>query len=153
MFSPSSCTCSTASTSSKSGKNVVFRSYLVRKFLSLDDSKLMMLFFLIGTLDILDNIERIPAKREEIINFIYSLQIFTSDLENDEKVQLCGFKGGFVMGYKPENSKIENEESEHFTKERAHIVHTYCAILILIILDDDLTRLRKDCLLKAITFL
>jgi len=110
----------------------------------------MMLFFLIGTLDILDNIERIPAKKQEIIDFIYSLQIFTSDLDCEEKVSKCGFKGGFVMGYKPENSKIGNKESQHFPGERAHIVHTYCAILILIILGDDLGRLRKKCLLKAI---
>jgi len=37
--------------------------------------------------------------------------------------------------------------------ERAHIVHTYCAILSLIILGDDLSRVRKDCIINSLTYL
>jgi len=74
-------------------------------------------------------------------------------LECIEKVRLCGFKGGYIMGYRPSNSSLDKNESLHFNEERAHIVHTYCAILILIILEDDLSRLRKECILRAITHL
>ena len=37
--------------------------------------------------------------------------------------------------------------------ERAHIILTYCSILSLIILGDDLSRVRRECILKSLKYL
>ena len=62
--------------------------------LGYDDTKTMLLFFLLGTLDMLETVDMVPklfkkkSYKEDIINFIYSLQIFTDDLQNEGSTSL-----------------------------------------------------------------
>ena len=81
-----------------------------RKFLHLDDKKNMLMFFLLSTLDIIDAKDQVPAKREDVIDFIYSLQIFNEDgtdkgttiISHHIRPSLIGIREGIVCGLQGE---------------------------------------------------
>lgn len=98
---------------------------------SQDTNRLTILYFCLGSLDILNSIDLIKNKKE-IIEFIYSLQI------KDEK------KGGFIGG------TFLQGDSKYY---KSHITMTYVALCCLLILQDDLTRVSKKEIISSLKYL
>lgn len=93
---------------------------------SLDTSRLLMVYFACSALDILQT--DIPNK-EEVIEFVYSNQI-------DEG-------GGFI------GSSFSGASKYRFS----HVTMTYCAILTLVLLGDDLSRVNKVSIVNGLKHL
>jgi geranylgeranyl transferase type-1 subunit beta len=97
-----------------------------------DGSRLSFAFFIIASLDLLDVLETtFPARdRQAWIDWIYSLQVASG-----------GFRGfpGTNLGYR------RSQENEHWDPANLH--NTFMGLLTLLILGDDLSRVRrKECL-------
>ena len=96
---------------------------------SSETSRMTLLFFVLSGLDILGPIEEIlnEERRQEIIHWIYSLQ------------EDAGFLGSSFL--KTPNSKLDDS---------VHVAMTYTALATLVILGDDLSRVRKQSILDGL---
>lgn len=93
---------------------------------TMDTNRLTLLYFCISGLDLLGLLDTVD--REAVIEFIYSWQSPAVD------------NGGF-FGYPP--LPVESEESDR-ENNQPHIANTYVALVMLIILGDDLRRVNRD---------
>eukprot|EP01016_Furgasonia_blochmanni_P040626 TRINITY_DN5199_c0_g1_i5.p1 TRINITY_DN5199_c0_g1~~TRINITY_DN5199_c0_g1_i5.p1 ORF type:complete len:396 (+),score=44.93 TRINITY_DN5199_c0_g1_i5:64-1251(+) len=115
---------------------------------SLETNKMMMLYFLVGTMEMLDAWTMCPVSKKDIIEWIYAQQIYS---DTNEKIAVnAGFRGGPYLGYQFCASPLDSVASSDNVHDQAHIVNTYSAIAALIMLGDDLKRVRKDQILKSI---
>ncbi|KAK6633181.1 hypothetical protein RUM43_000742 [Polyplax serrata] len=103
-----------------------------------DCSRLYLAFLAISGLDILNALDTISEDgKAHIIEWVYSLQIVPNEAYS---VDRCGFQGShshIIKGYPHEY-------------EKGHIVMTYTALAILIILGDDLSKVNKEAVLAGI---
>ncbi|XP_057308893.1 geranylgeranyl transferase type-1 subunit beta-like [Hydractinia symbiolongicarpus] len=114
-------------------------------YISMDTSRMTVLFFSLSGLDILKSLHKLPHEKEHIINWIYSLQICPS--KNSENSSKYGFKGSPFLG---NSFNKEGSFSASHTYEGSHVAMTYTALLSLVILNDDLSRLNKDALITGL---
>lgn len=105
----------------------------------MDNSKMMLLYFVISGLDILDGLKNVKIPTQTIIDWIYSQQCFTNEYG--------GFKGGPFLGFPFHKSELLLEISSNNYLDQGHLVLTYSALLSLKILGDDFSRVRKEKLL------
>lgn len=99
---------------------------------SFETSRMTLLFFVTSGLDILGSLDHVltPQRRQEIIDWIYSLQVQT------------GFLGSTFL-------KADSAASLNLEKS-VHIAMTYTALATLVILGDDLGRVNKEGILQAL---
>jgi len=104
-------------------------------FKTLQTNRLMVLYFCVNALDVLNGLHKISEKRkQEIIDFIYSNQVTKRTKTDDgEVVEYSGFIGGGFTG----PAELETKYHE------GHITMTYSALLTLAILGDDFSRVNK----------
>lgn len=95
-------------------------------YASMDTNRLTLLYFCISGLDLLQHLDE--GEKDSIITFIYSLQSPLAD------------HGGFY-GYPRVN--FDSEEQDRCNNQ-PHIANTYCALVSLIILGDDLKRVNRE---------
>ncbi len=79
---------------------------LFRGLESLETNKLMLMYFLIGSLDILDSLDQLRVPKQNLIDWVYSLQVY-SESDNDKNVKFAGFKGGPYLGFPFHKSETE----------------------------------------------
>lgn len=93
---------------------------------SMDTNRLTLLYFCISGLDLLDMLGEVDT--QSIVEYIYSLQAPLLD------------HGGFY-GYPP----VQFERKEQDTcNNQPHIANTYVALIMLLILGDDLQRVQRE---------
>lgn len=63
-------------------------------YISLDSSRLTILYFCLSGLDILNKLELTEFQRESICSFVYSLQV----VPDNQDVSRCGFRGSPFIG-------------------------------------------------------
>ena len=102
---------------------------------SLENSKMMLFYFIIAGLDILDGLSYLTLQKSALIDWIYSQQCFTEEFG--------GFRGGPYLGIEFHKSDPNLKVSSTILLDKGHLVHTYSAITSLKILGDDFSRLRK----------
>ena len=90
------------------------------------------LHFLVGSFKILKAMDECVYSKSEIIDWVYSNQICGPEY--------WGFRGGPFLGFK---------EPGH-SEDVPHIANTYCAVCILIMLDDDLSWLQGGKILETL---
>lgn len=101
---------------------------------SMDSNRVVLVFFAIGGLDILNELPNLPEKyRESIINWIYRLQVVGSETG--------GFQG---------SSTLITPNNENGAYQWGYIACTYSALASLVILGDDLSRVDKEAVLKGL---
>jgi geranylgeranyl transferase type-1 subunit beta len=144
---------------------VGYFSYCLRRlpsaYTKLDTNRLTLAHFAIHALSLLgvwDNIDTQGAlglDREGIIEWIYGLQVVSS---NDELVggpniheAYVGFKGGSFLGGGPFATINETDEWKKFNQ--GHVAMTYTALCSLRTLGDDLSRIDKKGIIKALSHL
>lgn len=108
---------------------------LPNHYTQLDTSRLTALYFVVVALDLLQEINRVPSI--EVIDFIYQHQLIPKDEE--EIIQgNFGFIGGGFVGR-------EGEEALSVLRsfQVGHLAMTYTALMILLTLEDDLSRVDR----------
>lgn len=111
---------------------------LPRAYSNLDSTRLVLTFFAISGLDVLNSLDSLSSERkQEIINWIYSLQI-----TNDEEL-VSGFQGTSIL------NTVENKNQNSLFKW-GHIANTYSALCSLLALGDDLSRINRESIIKSI---
>lgn len=113
----------------------------------MDTSRMTLLFFAISGLDMLNALDKVEKDKEKIIDWIYSLQILPSEDSDDESIKKCGFKGSPFLG-NTFDTKGSFTASDVY--EGSHIAMTYTALLLLVILGDDLSRVNIKAIVHGL---
>ncbi len=106
---------------------------------SADSMKMTVLYFIISAIDLLDVLE-IVVDRKAVVEWIYRQQV-TGD---EERWMNAGFRVGPCLGFAGES------DSKY---DYATLASTYCALCMLRILGDDLTRVHKAAIIRAMPFM
>uniref|UniRef100_A0A1B6I2N9 Geranylgeranyl transferase type-1 subunit beta n=1 Tax=Homalodisca liturata TaxID=320908 RepID=A0A1B6I2N9_9HEMI len=110
-----------------------------------DATRLTIAFFAISGLDILNGVDELSAaKKKEICDWIYSLQILPNNNEVDI-TKRCGFQGSNTLTYN-ENG----ERSSIPLYSCGHLAMTYTGIGSLVILGDDLSRVDRQACIQGV---
>ena len=106
---------------------------------SADAMKMTVLYFIISALDLLDVLDQV-VDRPQMVNWIYAQQV-----ESDETRWMhAGFRVGPCLGFKGK------PDSQY---DYATLASTYCALCMLRILGDDLTRVNKPAIARALPYM
>ncbi|GMR37082.1 hypothetical protein PMAYCL1PPCAC_07277, partial [Pristionchus mayeri] len=111
-------------------------------YTALDQNRLTVLFFNLGTLDILNEIDQISEERQKLVNWIYSLQISTIEGAAEDA---CGFRGSFTTAIDPKGTVGGGK-----VHDAGNLAQTYSALLSLSILGDDLSKVKRSVILKTL---
>ncbi|KAF9955939.1 Geranylgeranyl transferase type-1 subunit beta [Mortierella alpina] len=136
---------------------------LPEPYSSMDTHRMSLGMFALGGLELLGVLEEVVSEvdRKAWIEWVYSQQRVPAekDVENEESdpnAALYGFGGGPFSGlaFQDRDSGLDNRGCEcgpHTTTyDTSHITMTYTALLILLILGDDLSRVAKEPILRAL---
>ncbi|CAH8523316.1 unnamed protein product [Schistosoma turkestanicum] len=108
---------------------------------SLDSSRIVILFFATGGLALLDALDNVD--KSEIIEFIYSHQILSSDLH-----KTGGFRGSNVIGCSSDPEKAKLNRSKY---DGSHVTMVYSALSTLLLLGDNLSRVDRNGTLAGLS--
>ncbi|CAL1526968.1 unnamed protein product [Lymnaea stagnalis] len=111
----------------------------------LDTHRVSVAFFAISGLDVLESLKDIDEKRDNIIKWIYSLQI-QPDLNGTNHKQ-CGFRGCSMLGHLYDTDKAKEQVIPY---DSSNIAMTYTSLVSLLILGDDLSRVNKKAVITGI---
>ncbi|CAO3570633.1 unnamed protein product [Mortierella alpina] len=136
---------------------------LPEPYSSMDTHRMSLGMFALGGLDLLGVLEEVvsEADRKAWIEWVYSQQRVPAetDVDNedsDPNAALYGFGGGPFSGlaFREQDEVQYNRGCEcgpHTTTyDTSHITMTYTALLILLILGDDLSRVAKEPILRSL---
>ncbi|KAF5285436.1 hypothetical protein FQA39_LY16690 [Lamprigera yunnana] len=122
-------------------------SYLLRflgkipsEFISCDTTRVTLAYFAISSLDILNSLDAVKDKKENIVKWIYSLQVV-----NDEDL-VSGFQGSTMINTK-QNKNLP------FLYKWSHLAGTYCSLCTLVILGDDLSQVDRNAIIRSLKIL
>ncbi|CAC5412231.1 PGTB1 [Mytilus coruscus] len=121
---------------------------LPSRYCSLDNNRMTVGFFGISGLDMLDSLDVLENDKENIINWIYSLQLLPDDI--DSNIHQCGFRGSTTLG---NPFKAEEARKHPIPLDSGHIANTYTALLSLIILGNDLSGVDKRSVTTGLRYL
>ncbi|XP_038072069.1 geranylgeranyl transferase type-1 subunit beta-like [Patiria miniata] len=121
---------------------------LPQSYTSLDTSRLTVCFFGLSGLDVLDSLDAIEKDKEDIIDWIYSLQVLPDPNHYEETSKHCGFRGSSTIGT-PYNPSTESPTQSH-PYDWGHIAMTYTGLACLLILGDDLRRVNKPAIVAGL---
>ncbi|CAH1408152.1 unnamed protein product [Nezara viridula] len=110
---------------------------------SYDSTRLTIAFFSISGLDVLDALDEIKDSKENICNWIYSLQILP---DADGNMDRCGFQGSDTFTIRVDDSV--QSCNKQFTS--GHLAMTYTGLASLLILGDDLSRVNRKAIIKGV---
>lgn len=115
---------------------------LSHHYLSLDTSRVTLLYFCIVGLDGLGALETTVTEeeRQQIIDWVYALQVV------DEATGRGGFRGGTWSG-----QVFEGAEKNEY--DGPHVAMTYTALAVLLTLGDDLSGVKKKAVAREIAAL
>ncbi|GLE01727.1 hypothetical protein PINS_up010561 [Pythium insidiosum] len=117
-------------------------------YASQDSQRVVLAFFCIHGLAVLGELHRVD--REQIIEWVYSLQVHPDSRDRSLNASDCGFRGGTFLG-NAFGCKPTDYTSEVY--DTANIASTYAALCILKTLGDDLRRVDKVAIITALRHL
>ncbi|RHY94858.1 hypothetical protein DYB37_000651 [Aphanomyces astaci] len=110
-----------------------------------DHHRVVLLFFCVQGLALLGELDRVDKKA--IIDFVYALQVHPDSRDKSINAADCGFRGSTWLG----NAYFKGpREYESTTYDTAHIASTYTALSILRTLGDNLSRVNKPAIVRAL---
>ena len=147
----------------------------------LDTNRLTLCHFAVHSLDLLgvlddeDLLEKLEIRKDEIVNWIYSLQVCGHDVDDENKQRTSrstcseskeydagGFKGGSFLGgpgaqYVKVTSDTVSDGSGYkclpykgFEYDHCHVAMTYTALCSLAALGDDLSRFDRSGAIQSL---
>jgi len=105
---------------------------------SADSMKMTVLYFVISALDLLNALEVVDSKA--VVEWIYAQQVS----EDAELRMNAGFRVGPCLGFQGKS------DSKY---DYATLASTYCALCMLRILGDDMTRVNKAAIVRALPYM
>lgn len=119
---------------------------LPTRFSSFDTTRLTVAFFAISGLDLLQSLHILDDEKQEIINWIYSMQVLPC--QKGTNIDRCGFRGSSTFAF----TKQEDEVTPPLPvpHDSGHIAMTYTALASLVILGDDLSRVNKNGIIAGL---
>jgi geranylgeranyl transferase type-1 subunit beta len=122
--------------------NTLHKKYLLRilrglpsSLGSLDTHRVILTYFAISGLDLLNELDSIPNK-QYVIEWLYSLQVC------DDAELVSGFQGSATL-----NTKLNFGQNALY--KWGHIATTYSALATLVILGDDLERIHRASIIRS----
>ncbi|CAH1373942.1 unnamed protein product [Tenebrio molitor] len=103
---------------------------------SLDTHRVILTYFAISGLDLLNELDSIPNK-QYVIEWLYSLQVC------DDAELVSGFQGSATL-----NTKLNFGQNALY--KWGHIATTYSALATLVILGDDLERIHRASIIRSL---
>lgn len=119
---------------------------LPSKYEAQEVNRLTLAYFVINSLDVLGQLQHIKDK-QATINWIYSLQVVPNPAAPEENAQNFGFRGSPFFGAAFDPSCKGGPVREH---DQGHLAMDYCALSLLAVLGDDLSRVNKKALLQGV---
>lgn len=116
----------------------------------MDSNRLPVLFFTLSGLDLLNALDKLEDDKIKIIDWIYSLQVLPDENMDPSDVKKCGFHGGHFLDGKFDPAGSFTTSNLY---EGSHTTMTYTALLCLLILGDDLSRVNKKAIIEGLKFL
>ncbi|ESP05433.1 hypothetical protein LOTGIDRAFT_103205 [Lottia gigantea] len=111
---------------------------LPSRYATLDSNRMTIAFFALSGIDVLDSLNVLDKDRDNIIEWIYSLQVLPNQTESN--LHRCGFRGSPAIGSFYDTEKAQKNSIKY---DCGHIADTYTALSSLVILGDDLSKLNK----------
>ena len=113
---------------------------------SLDTSRMTVAFFAISGLDMCKSLHVLDREgKEKYIEWIYSLQVLPNS--SGSNLDQCGFRGSPTVGNYYDPVKASQDDLVY---DSGHIAMTYTALLSLLILGDDLSRIDRKAILSGL---
>jgi geranylgeranyl transferase type-1 subunit beta len=116
---------------------------LPEPYSGVDTTRLSVVYFCVSALDIMGALDKVP--RDDIVAWIYSLQVIPNPDDLESFWSNCGFRGGSSMGVAFDTKGAAASS----TYDCSHIAMTYTALATLAILGDDFARVNKEATLRA----
>jgi len=116
-----------------------------KSYIDFTQNHLSGIFFIVSSLSILDALDEMPCSKKELIELIYKFQI---PVLKDDKTHAhaYGFRGGLHLPWTPETEK------SLYPNDMGHIANTYCALAVLKICGDDLSRVNKKEIAESLRY-
>ncbi|EGG24480.1 hypothetical protein DFA_02723 [Cavenderia fasciculata] len=134
---------------------------------------LSIVYFMLSGLDILDRLDQEidDTLSTQIKEFVYSRQILPYYQQPDDNIINCGFRGANFIGQPFDNSVQQQQQSTTSSStpsssslclcqsypivacDQSTLANSYCALMILRILRDDLGRVNKKSITNAMKHL
>jgi len=113
-----------------------------------DTNRMTFLFFCISGLDLLGALDDVltPETKKKTIDWIYAQQIHPDPVIGN--IGQCGFRGAPFLGHKFDPNATE---TIHEPYDASNLAMTYTALVCLIILGDDLSRVNKKAIIESIS--
>jgi len=117
------------------------------QYASADTNRMTFLYFCISGLDLLGALDDVltPEIKKKTIDWIYAQQIHPDP--NIGNIGQCGFRGGPFLGHKFDPNATE---TLHEPYDASNLAMTYTALISLIILGDDLSRVNRKAIVESI---
>ncbi|KAI7861382.1 protein geranylgeranyltransferase-like protein type I beta subunit [Spinellus fusiger] len=115
-----------------------------------ETNRMTLAFFCLNSLQLMGVLDEQISKQnqQDWIEWIYAQQILTAtNGDQDSNMEHCGFRGSSWSG-RPYDPQATHACYEHY--DSSHIANTYTALLNLIILGDDLSRVHRKAILSTI---
>ncbi|KAI8970242.1 terpenoid cyclases/protein prenyltransferase alpha-alpha toroid [Mycotypha africana] len=106
-------------------------------------------FFCLGALSLLGELDEqvTTENKKDWIDWIYAQQVLPTGQIPDPNEAYCGFRGSSWSGRKFEPTATTCS-FQHY--DSSHIANTYTALLNLLLLGDDLSRVNRQAIIKTI---
>ncbi|ORY92371.1 protein geranylgeranyltransferase type I beta subunit [Syncephalastrum racemosum] len=114
-----------------------------------ETNRMTLAFFCLASLELLGALETAVSERNrsDWIEWIYAQQIKPAPDGSDLNRAKCGFRGASWSG-RPFDSHATT--SDYIPYDSGHITNTYTALISLLILGDDLSRVDRDAIVESI---
>ncbi|KAI9032831.1 terpenoid cyclases/protein prenyltransferase alpha-alpha toroid [Phycomyces nitens] len=125
-------------------------SFLPNAYTGTETNRMTLGFFCLNALDLLGALDESVSEqnKKDWIDWIYAQQILPeNDDENDSNLGYCGFRGSSWSG-RPFDPNATHSCYQPY--DSAHIANTYTALLNLLILGDDLSRVNQKAICRTI---
>jgi len=112
-----------------------------------EQNRLMLLYFVLGSHDLTNNLPTDENEVKSIIDWVYSQQVVPDKDEPEKNNQFCGFRGSPFVGnaWNPECEPVSCLNHDY-----SHITHTYTALAVLKILGDDFSRVNRSAIIRSV---
>ncbi|KAL0091986.1 protein geranylgeranyltransferase type I beta subunit [Phycomyces blakesleeanus] len=125
-------------------------SFLPNAYTTTETNRMTLGFFCLNALDLLGALDESVSEqnKKDWIEWIYAQQLLPeTDDEKDPNLDYCGFRGSSSSG-RPFDPTATHTCYQPY--DSAHIANTYTALLNLLILGDDLSRVNIKAITRAI---
>ncbi|KAI8059745.1 geranylgeranyltransferase type I beta-subunit-like protein [Thamnidium elegans] len=117
-----------------------------------ETNRMTLAFFCLGSLSLLGELESNVTEQNRLdwIDWIYAQQVVPTGKTPDANETACGFRGSSWSG-RPFDPHATTCEFQHY--DTSHVANTYTALLSLLLLGDDLSRVNRKAITKALSLL